>query len=826
MRHNLVFLSIRPISLGNTIKAVLLFFTLLPIASFAQQSNIGGTVLDQKNVPISFVTVLIQERTTDKGSAAEFVSIKGTTTDDLGNFTIENLEHTNYTLHFSFIGFETQTKKITLTTNTFVGEIILFESSETLDEAVITVKRPTIQKGPGRLTFNVENTSVATGSTIDVLKRTPGVVVSERGLLVKNSTPVLYINNKRVYLSSEETLSLLGSMDAALIKSLDVITNPSSKYDADAGTVVNINTTRAVVVGYKGSVNGTYEQAVYAKQRIGTSHFYKNDWLNAYGSYSFSPRKEYKEDDNNTRFFLANEATTNGYRDSFFTRETKSNAHQGNAVLDITANENHSFGFSANVFISPNKSYQNKALSFNTNSQQQLDSTFTTASSSMRNTSNLAFNANHTWILNTAGAQLVTDANYVSYNADRYQDVATNYFSANGAPTRSNNFITVGSQESAIATGQIDLSIPAHSGALESGVKYSRVETNSDTDFLDTSGTETVIINSLSDIFEYKEHIFAAYIGYSKEWLKWSISLGLRGEQTGITGESKTQSGINTQDYFELFPKASLLYNANDDNSFGISYARAITRPKYESLNPFRYFINENNFTDGNPNLVPEIDSKYTVSYTYKNTWFLEAYYWHVKNPLEELRFQNNNTRALQSIDTNLIKEYQYSLDLVFANPVTSWWYLQVVTSGFFIENEFFALQSNQEVAVANTYGFYGQMYSGMVISEALGLSSDLTALYISNLIFGSYTYKNQFNLSASIRKKLWDNKASVTLAVDDIFNTNNIPVRSRYANQDNSYFARTESRLFRVGFTYNFGNTKLKDNNRTNTTDEGDRLK
>jgi hypothetical protein len=138
-------------------------------------------------VPISFVTVLVQERTTDRGSAAEFVSIKGTTTDDLGNFTIENLEHTNYTLHFSFIGFETQTKKTTLTTNTFINEIILFESCETLDEAVITVKRPIIQKGPGRLTFNLENTSVATGSTIDVLKRTPGVVVSERGFSVKTA---------------------------------------------------------------------------------------------------------------------------------------------------------------------------------------------------------------------------------------------------------------------------------------------------------------------------------------------------------------------------------------------------------------------------------------------------------------------------------------------------------------------------------------------------------------------------------------------------------------------------------------------------------------
>ncbi len=791
----------------------------------AQQINLSGTIIDQDNAPISFVTVLVQELDI-KNDASGVLSTKGTTTDDSGNFSILIQDTAIYTVNFSFVGFETLTKQINPKTNTSLGSLVLHESNETLEEAVIIIKRPTIQKGPGRLTFNIENTSVATGSAIDVLKRTPGVVVLERGISVKNSTPVLYINNKRVYLSGQEIQSLLGSTDASLIKSVEVITNPSSKYDADAATVININTTRAIAIGYKGAVSGTYEHAVYSKYRIGTSHFYKNDWLNAYGSYSFSPRKEYKEDDNNTRFFDENEVTIDGYRDSFFTRETKSNAHQGNVVLDITANKKHSFGLSANVFVSPNKTYFNNANSLNTNAQQQLDSTFTTASNSQRNTSNLAFNANHTWKINTAGAQLVAEANYVSYNADRNQEVVTNYFLADGAPIRSNAFTTAGNQQSIIATGQFDLSTPAFSGALESGVKYSGVNTSGAVNFFDVFEGQTSLNNSLTDAFEYEENIFAAYVGFSKEWSKWNLELGLRAEQTDVTGISKTQGLVNTQDYFELFPRGSLLYSANDDNSFGMSYARSITRPKYESLNPFRYFINENNFTDGSPDLVPEIDSKYTLSYTYKNTWFLEAYYWHVKNPLEELRFQNNNTRTLQNIDTNLIQEYQYSLDLVFAKPLSSWWYFQVVTSGYFIQNEFFALQSSQETAITNTYGFYGQMYSGLVLSEALGLSSDITAVYISNLVFGSFNYKNQFNFSASVRKELWDKKASVTLGVDDIFNTNNIPVSSRYANQDNSYFARAESRLFRLSFSYNFGNAKLKDNNRTTSTDEGDRLK
>jgi hypothetical protein len=694
-----------------------------------------------------------------------------------------------------------------------------------LDQAVITIKRPTIQKAPGRLVFNVENTSVVSGSALDVLKKTPGVVVSQQGISIKNNSPVIYVNNKRVYLSSEETLSLLESTNASLIKSVEVITNPSSKYDADATTVLNINTTRAVAVGYKGSISGSYQQAVYAKYNLATAHFYKNNWLNAYASYSYAPRKEFKEDENNTRFFAPDQITTSGYRDSYFTRETKSNAHQSNVVLDLTANKQHSFGISATIFVSPNKRFNNQALSLNTNSQRQLDSTFTTSSASNRNNSNIALNATHTFSLANSATQIVTQANYVTYSSDREQGVETNYFSPNGQQLRNNDFNTSGSQDNTIFTAQIDLSAPLTPGALDWGLKISDITTSSAQEFFDQTAQGAVLNPNLSDGFRYQENIFAAYFNIAREWEQWGLDIGLRAEQTEVKATSKILGEVNNQYYFELFPKMSLLYSANQNNSFGLSYSRSISRPNYESLNPFRYFINENNYTDGNPSLAPEIDSKYTFSYTYNNTWFLEAYYWHIKNPLEELRFQNNTTRALQNLETNLIEGYQYSLDVTYAKSVRSWWYLQVVASGFFIENEFFALQSTQETALANTYGFYGQIYSGLVLSEQANITSDITMLYISNLIFGSYTYKNQFNLSASIRKKIWDKKASITLGVDDIFNTNNIPVVSRYANQDNGYFARTESRLFRVGFTYNFGNSKLQDNNREITTKESDRL-
>lgn len=260
----------------------------------AQDYSVSGKVTNTVNSPLSFVNVLVYEAESETPS-------KGTTTDEDGFFIVKGLESGSYRLNFSYIGFENYFETVDLSSNKNLGSIILKENSEMLDETVVTAKLPTVKKSPGKLIFNVENTSFSVGSTIDLLKKTPGVVVIGEDIQVKFSSPIIYINDKRVYLSSSEVASLLENMDAAYIKSIEVITNPSAKYDADAGTVLNIVTSKAISIGYKGSVDATYEQGIYPKYKFGTSHFYKNNWLNVYASYTFGKRKEYKEDDSYIR---------------------------------------------------------------------------------------------------------------------------------------------------------------------------------------------------------------------------------------------------------------------------------------------------------------------------------------------------------------------------------------------------------------------------------------------------------------------------------------------------------------------------------------------
>jgi len=798
---------------------IALFLLLLLNSSYliSQNATISGRVVDVNNTPISFVNVLVFEMESNN-------PIAGTTTAEDGTFNISNLKEQQYKITFSFVGFDVLEQTFIAGSKKDLGVIIIKESQEILNEAIVNVRRPSIKKEPGKLTFNVENTSLSSGNTFELLMKTPGVSVLGESIKIKSTTPIIFINGKRVYLSPSETILLLQNVDASLIKSVEVITNPNSKFDAEAGTALNIILSKAISIGYKGSINGTYEQAVFPKYNLGTAHFYKNKWLNFYGSYNYNERKEYKHDDNNIKFFEPN-GDVKSFWETDFNKRTKSYGHQGNFVVDMDLNEKHNIGISANIFASPNKMFTNHVDAQIYSAQQQLDSTFVTQSNLENDTSNLSFNLKHSWKLGEAGANVVMDANYILYDNEQIQNVNTNYYLPNGDFLQNNSFFTFANQNSDIITGQLDFTIPALSGSIETGFKYSNINTESGLDFFETENDTAQINESLSDLFNYEESILAGYFNFSREWEKWQINVGVRGENTDIQGNSRELGVVNVQEYFELFPSSSIQHTINDNNNIGLSYVRRIERPRYQSLNPFKYFINENNFNGGNPNLVPAIGNKYTISYSYKNKWFFEAYYIKTHNRLSILTFQDNTNNTLRNVDSNLIKDFNYSFDIVYASPLFSWWYLSLYTSTFYEENELLAVESVEKTYSNHTVGFYAQMYNGLTISNKANLTSDVTLLYISNTIHGSYDYKNMLNLSVSIKKEFWNRRASVTAGVNDIFNTYNVPVTSRYYNQDNSYFAQDESRLFTLGFKYNFGNARLRDNSRKPSTDEGNRL-
>ena len=756
-------------------------------------------------------------------SAEDSTSVyKGTISEEDGSFLLENVKDSTYVLKVSFIGYQEELKKIKVKGNTDLKTIILQEASDALDEVVVNARKPKISRQVDRLVFEVENSTLSTGNTFDILKRTPGVIVSQGNLLIKNRPATVYINDRKVYLSSQELQQLLEGFSAENIKSVEVITNPPARYDAEGGAILNIVTSKNISIGYKGSLNASNTIAVVPKYNVGTSHYYKTDWLNAYASYNYNQRDLYKRDENFIEFYRPNgDVDSRWFTD--FERNTENVSHSLNTILDFTLSEASSLSVSANLLFTPKSDSDLGGTTEIYDASNSLDSLFTTDSQLKNETDNVLLSASYNTKMGESGS-LSAVANYINYNDDQAQDISTEYFSPEGDLLNDNAFSTLAHQESDIFTGQLDLTTPWGTSNLETGVKYSGLRSDSGQDYFDRNNGSIGVLGVLSDALNYEEDIYAAYASISKDWEKISLKAGLRGEYTDVQGLSENLGVVNSQEYFELFPTIYISYAPSENHYFSADFSRRITRPRFESLNTYRYFINENSFQDGNPNLVPSISNQIKFSYGYKNKLFFDVYWDKVNNAIGTLPFQDNENRNLRSASLNMDFNQQFSFDVTYYDYLKDWWLFSTYTSLFYMQNDFPALESGGQIVTNDVFGVYAS--NNLTLSEDGTFTGDVTATLVPDFISGSYQFEEaQFGLNIGLRKTFFDSRLTATINAEDIFNTMNIPLRSQYLNQNNGYFAMPESRMLKLGLIYKFGNFRLGDNKRAIKAEESERL-
>lgn len=797
---------------------ILFILTLFNFNPAAAQSTLSGKIIDKTDKPVPYATVILLD-------AQDSVSVyQGVISRDDGTFIFEDVEPKYYLLKISFVGFQDELKRINVEDDMDLGTIVIEESVSSLEEVSITVKRPSITREVDRLVFNVENTTLSSGNSWQILKKTPGVIDAGGNLMVRNQGVQVYINDKKVQLSSDELQTLLMNYSAENIKSVEVITNPPARYDAEGGAILNIVTSKSISPGYKGSVSGTYTQAVFPKFSIGTSHYKKTEDLNLFFNYSYNPGKSFKEDDSYINFI-------NGEGDIFsrwetdFDRTTRTQSHNANLMLDYELDENNSLSFSSYAVISPNETFDNNVFTDITDDLEETADYFRTGSSLEEDLSNIAFNLGYKHRLNKAGAEISAKLHYTRYDQDRLQEVSTFYFQQLNDFLSRNSFFTEAVQGIDIYTGQIDYVTPLGSTNLETGIKVSAIESDSGIDFFNTESGSAIFNPALSDHFIYNEKIYAAYASLSKDWESWSIKAGIRAEQTEREGQSRSVEEIASRSYLDFFPSVYLQHRINQNHSLSLDYSRRIQRPNYSDLNPFRYFLNENNFNAGNPNLRPAISDNFSLNYTLKNSYFFSVYYRDNGPMPQTLSFQDNINFTIRRVPVNLLGSSSYGLDISHGRSLTSFWYAYAYVSLFHDEQTFLAIESNNAEVTNETDGVYGSLYNSFTLSSDGSFTGELSLTYVSDWIVGSYSLEPMTTLSIGLRKTLWNNRAEISLRLEDILDQTNTRMTSNYLNQDNSFFARPESRYLRLGFKYNFGNFRLSDNQRAPDAAERERL-
>jgi len=801
-------------------KIVTLFIYLFSILGLAQGLEIKGKVVDTKNNPVAFANIVVSDGVNTSND-------KGTISNETGDFEIGNLESKKYTLNISFLGYKTQTTEIQLDKNTSLADIILEDEEQQLDGVLIVTKKPTVKRMVDRLVFNVENSTLSNNNMLDVLKHTPGVMVNNDGISVKHASPTIYINDRKVHLSTTEVIQLLESMPANNIKSIEVITSPPAKYEAEGGAVLNFVTSKNLVSGYNGSVFGNFKQGFeFPKYSVGTSHFFKGEKINAYVNYNVSPRKDFRNTDEFINFIDNDEATSSWETD--YNRTRKSSNQNINSNIDYTINDKNTLSFSANLMFLPKSGTETDINSLTEvyGATGVLDSTFNTINTAVDKTTNAAFTLDYLHKLNQDGEQLSFSAHHTNFNFDSDQDVNTEYLFPDQSLIRNNEFQSLSNQDIKLYTGQVDYELPIGETAfLEAGGKASFINSESVINrFLIDSGIrESDLANS--DTFLYDETNLALYGSYSKDWDTWSLKAGLRTEYTNIKGNSLSENQINKSDYIKFFPTFHIMNVLNENNEIYFTYNKSIYRPRYSQLNPFKFFLSDNSYNTGDPNLKPQIDDSFTIGYTLNSKYTFELYYRNENDPSIQITFQDNDSKLLKNIDTNIDRSISYGLDFTTFTPVMSNWDVYAYSSLFYYENRFAALESNNQLYTTDKWSVYLQMVNYFSFLKDKTLTADVVLTYISPLVDGPSEISNRTGLDISVRKTFWNNRASLTMGVTDIFNTQNFTQTTKYLNQDILLNSRMENRMFTLGFNYKFGNFRLQTNKKDIESIERDRL-
>ena len=788
-------------------KTLFLFsFFLCSIAVWAQAYSISGTVKDTENETVAFANILVMQ-------SLDSTIVTGTSSDENGVFKIEDLKSSQYILKTSFIGFKDDFQTINLIEDISDIIVVLEESVEALNEVQIFFEKPTLKREADRLVFNVEKTALSQGNLVEVLRSTPSVLVLDDAILVKNSTPTVYINDRKVHLSSSELIELLQGSSASNIKSVEVITNPSAKYDADSGVVLNIVMSKNLITGYNGSVFNNYTQGVFPKYTAGTSHYFKGDKTNLFFNYSYNNRKDDRVDVENISY-------PDEQWNTVLDKNTWSESHNLGFNFDYNLNDKSNLAISTNAQFLPyfkyltrsNTDIEPSSSSFNKIEAQSL---------SRDNRHNIGVDFNYDYHINET-SQISFNSHYTNYDYQRRQDVESRYFDTLIVVDQT-AFNVNANQNTNIFTSQLDYALTLNDKSeFGAGVKLSNVETESGISQNDIISGEEILNEESTNMFDYDEDVYAAFVDYNYNGEKFTFSAGLRAEQTNIIGVSSNNE-INKQDYLEFFPTVSLGWKISKSVSSSFNFKRSIQRPNYSNLNPFVYYLNDNTIVTGNPSLKPVITNAVSVNASINDRFSFTVYYKKYENNIFELPLQDNSENIIVYTPLNISSTEEIGFDFETNLNITERWFLYFGTSTYnYRDTGTISGTTLQRDRWAN----FSNLTSNLSLLKDKSLTASLSIYYLGKNIQGFQIVNTRWDTFLTVSKTLFKDKGSISLSFSDLINKQDFSRSLNFLDQSSNIFNDIDSRYITLGFRYKFGNTKLSSNERSTSKEELDRLK
>ncbi len=770
---------------------------------FIWSQNIKGHIENENQEPISESSIEINE------NKSIFYSDKD------GNFSLEGIS--KFPVSIVIKKQDYQDYEITLENNEFLNIILKKDTVKSIAGVTIKANKPLLKRKIDRLEFNIDKTPLQNLNAWDILKSTPNILVKNEELSVRgNSQIIVTINDKKTLMTQEQLKQLLENTDGNNVSSVEVITNPPSKYEAQGSAIINIKMKQNVLSGYKGRISTRYTQATYAKGLIGTSQSYNTDKWQLTGNYNFVSgdyvRKNFDVvvfDKDKTRWESDMVRKTHAHEQHVYnfsgqyTLDSLSTVQFGFDGYNAPNNTGH-YNVPTNIYNTENNQLQSYYLT--SNKKKQYDNSFN---------SYLVYdkkfgNNNLTWTNNSSMKRFKEN-----------QDVET-LLNFQGQPESKNRFANNSIQDISLYATQLDYRFSNDKFTLESGLKYSFVKNKNDLNFFD--GTSGTLIQDLtkSNLFNYKENIFAGYISSEYKWKKWEMKAGLRSETTLIKTNSDNPVVENKTTRTGLFPTFYLMYNLKEDQQLGFSYGKRIDRPNYDFLNPSKSYYNLYSYFQGDANLKSTIIHNLSLTYTVKD-WNFEAYYSYIKDPSMEISIQNPQTFETVYNYTNI--DHGQNLGANFSKnfSIKPYWKLNLFAMGEYQENYF---MGTDKILYKNDVFFYNANISTQItLDKTKTWDLNVSYVYNSKTIQGSFDISSSQNTNVIINKKMFDKRLEAGLIFNDIFRTNKNTISTRYADQNQYFKDYRDAQYFMINLKYNFGNQKVKDAKAGRKTDEQNRL-
>ncbi|GAA4244849.1 outer membrane beta-barrel family protein [Winogradskyella damuponensis] len=770
-----------------------------------KNGTVSGRVIDaQLNQPLPYVNIVIKD-------IANKVITGGITNDD-GTFEIENIPEGNIIVSIQFVGFKTIDKNITLGKGNYkvnIGDIKLEEESTGLDEVTIVADVSTIQQKVDRKVITIGKDLQTAGATAsEIMNNLPSVSVDQQSGSISlrgNQNVRVMVDGKLSNIPAEQ---LLKQIPSTSIKSIELITNPSAKYNPEGMSgIINIILHKNTQLGFNGNINVGLAYDIEPKFNGSIDANYRNGKFNLFGSYSNSVSK-------NNNYGHINRVEQEIQQNFNILNNNKSNLFK--VGIDYYLNDKNTISVFTNQNIFEGWSKVNSGIAYLTNSS--LNESQFTGGENENDSQQYNFNYKHDFNDEGHNIELEVDHNIYEGLGD-----TNNVFFSSQRP----NFIENTDTDRNRTTINLDYVNPlSESVKLELGLQ-ARLFDNSI--FYQSDARET---NQAGDYiptttrFDYTRDIYSAYATFGKKLEKWSYQVGLRAETVNVDSEAfKKDLSSNEElnipfenDYFELYPSAFVTYSPSEKNSYQFSYSRRIDRPGIGQVNPLPEWNTPLISQFGNQELRPQFTNSIETNYTRqleKGSITAGVFYRIIEDEIQQaILIDRTDLNRLIMTNLNFDNTSAYGIELSSNYRPTKWWSINASFDLFSQTQKSVAesFDTNQDIILntieVDNISYNIRAFNNFKVSKSLSFSA-----------FGMYRGKNksiQFEMkdmlmvNLGMRYSFMENRASFSLSYNDIFDTMFAQFDSQRPFVQHGQF-NWESQQISGRLSYRFGGGKYR---------------